>query len=350
MNLLDTQTSAAARTAGATDPHQQMWEMITSYRISQIVRVIAHFHLPEHIAAGRRTGTSIAAAADLSPDATFRLLRAGASLGLFQSSDGDSFDGTPLLATLADGAQGSLRGLALALAEPGHWLPWGRLEEAVRTGTEQTTWVFGRNLWDYYRDTPVEAAHFSEAMSGMTAAVGEAAAQIIDTAPFKLAADVGGAGGSLLHDLLVVNPHLRGIVFDLPHVVEHAEMESRRRGLADRVTAVGGDFFVEVPRADLYLLRYILHDWDDGACMAILRNCRRAMESGGRVIVLETVIGAVGEPSPGPLQDMQMLVGLPGGRERSVDEFDRLFGAADLRLVRATDTATPVTILEAAAA
>ena len=145
-----------------------------------------------------------------------------------------------------------------------------------------------------------------------------------------------------------VNAELRGVIFDLPTVVPHARAEIERAGLQDRLSAVAGDFFEAVPEADLYLLRYILHDWDDESCIRILRNLRRALRAGGRVLILETVIGDIGESPAPPSMDINMMVVL-GGRERRVPEFEVLLGVAGFRLVKSTPLNVPVTIIEAVA-
>jgi hypothetical protein len=162
-------------------------------------------------------------------------------------------------------------------------------------------------------------------------------------------ADIGGAGGAMLHSLLQLHPHLHGIVFDRPQVVASARAEAVRFGLQERVTAVGGDFFESVPEADLYLLKHILHDWDDEACISILKNCRRALRPGGRIAVIELLIGEIGEPGIAPLFDVTMMV-MSSGRERSLVEFQRLFEAAGLAAAKVTTTNTPMVILEAGAA
>jgi hypothetical protein len=153
----------------------------------------------------------------------------------------------------------------------------------------------------------------------------------------------------LLHAVLQANPALRGIVFDLPNIAKIAKDAAAEIGLQQRVTEVGGDFFDAVPAADLYLLRYILHDWDDAACIRILQNCRRAMLPCGRVAVIEQVLGEIGERGPAPLMDMNMMVVL-GGRERSQMEYGQLFTAAGLRLTTTIPTDTPMaTVIEARA-
>jgi hypothetical protein len=152
----------------------------------------------------------------------------------------------------------------------------------------------------------------------------------------------------MLHALLPVHPHLQGIVFDRPNVIAGASAAAVECGLQERVTVVGGDFFQCVPGADLYLLKHILHDWDDAACICILRNCRRALRLGGRVAVIELLLGEIGEPSLAPVFDVTMMV-MSSGRERSLVEYKRLFEAAGLRATNVIPTKTPMTILEAVA-
>ena len=153
----------------------------------------------------------------------------------------------------------------------------------------------------------------------------------------------------MLHALLQLHPDLQGIVFDRLHVVVSARAEAVRLGLEQQVTALGGDFFESVPEADLYLLKHILHDRDDDACICILQNCRRALRPGSRIAVIELLLGETGEPSIAPLFDLTMMV-MSSGRERSLVEFQRLFEAAGLAATKVTKTTTPMAILEATAA
>jgi hypothetical protein len=327
----------------------QMWDIVTAYRNSQMAAVAALYHFPEHLAEAPRTAQCIAEAESIDPDATSRLLRALVSLGLVASEDGVNFSRTLLLDTLRADTPGSMRGLALALSAPGHWLPWAQIADAVKTGDSPTEDVYGGSLWDYYAKHPQEGEWFAGAMAGMSNAVGSETARIIDTTGVSLAVDVGGASGSQMHALMGVNPELHGIVFDTPQGIKAAEEEVSRLGLADRLSTRGGDFLESVPEGDLYLLRFILHDWDDDSCIRILRNCRKAMRDGGRLIVVEMVIEEIGGPLIAPSQDMNMLIVADGGRERTVEEFSQLMRAAGLRLVKATPTNTPMTVIEAVA-
>ena len=340
--------SAASEEIDAARP--VMWDMITGYRVSQIVRVAAALSLAEHCARGPVTAEEIASAESYDADATARLLRACASVGLVTSAGDGRFAGSPLLMSLHGDTPGSLKGFALSLPAPGHWQPWGRLLEAVRDGAAQAPEALGRTLFEYYATMPDEAAAFTEGLLGMTSVAGAEAAKVIDTSGVHSAVDVGGASGDLLHDLMGVNPSLRGVVFDLEHVGPDAVAAAAAKGLSNRVTVETGDFFKSVPAGgDLYLLRYVLHDWDDERCTQILKNCRAAMRPGGRVVVLEMLLGEIGkEPPVVPSQDLNMLV-LFGARERTVEQFDALFSAAGLRRTRVSPTQSPMGVIETVA-
>jgi hypothetical protein len=238
----------------------------------------------------------------------------------------------------------------MLMAGPGNWLPWGRFVDCVKTGQPQAVAALGKMVFEYIAERPAESQTFTRAMKRAITFVTEEVARILDTRSATVIADIGGAGGSLLHAVLQANPAPIGIVFDLPNIAEIAKGAAAEVGLERRVTSVGGDFFEAVPAADLYLLRYILHDWDDAACIRILQNCRRAMLPGGRVAVIEQVLGDIGQPGPAPLMDLNMMVML-GGRERSETEYGQLFAAAGLRLATTIETNTPMaTVIEATAA
>lgn len=344
-------TETKAGTVGSEDVRAEMFELIIAYRKSQIVRTAAMMSLAEHCASGPVTAEVIAAAESADPSATARLMRACAAIGLLTCPDEKHFYGTELLGALRKDADGSQWGFAVSLPAPGTWIPWAHLPEAVSSGRSQATNVIGGHIFEYYERHPEEAAAFTEGVSGFNAIAGAQAAKLLDTSNVRLAVDVGGATGTLLHDLMAVNSTMRGIVLDLPASVPLAQEAARRLGLQDRITAQGGDFTVSVPAdGDMYLLRYVLHDWDDDTCIQILRRCREAMAPRARVVVQEMVLGTIGqEPELVPSQDLNMLAVLEG-RERTVAEFDELMGAADLRRVAVHSTDTPTSIIEAVAA
>ncbi|WP_222864531.1 methyltransferase [Micromonospora sp. WP24] len=200
------------------------------------------------------------------------------------------------------------------------------------------------NLFDYYTANPAEGALFISGMSSLTAPVLREAQRVIDTSGTALAVDVGGGDGSLIRSLMRTNPELRGLVFDLPRVVGTARQEAERDGLADRFSVLGGDFFESVPEADLYLLKSILHDWDD-SCVRILRSCRRAARPDARLLVVETVI--LDDKSFGPvaMMDMNMLA-VAHGQERDLAEYDALFAAAGWRRTAVHQMNDPHSVVE----
>lgn len=308
--------------------YDRMMTMLTGFWVTQIVSAAATFNLADHLAAGIDTAEAIAAKEHIDPDATRRLIRACGSLGLVTSADGVRLTGTSLLRDDPN----SLRGMALVQAAPGHWLTWGCFADAVRSGTGQMQAAHGTcgTIFDYFAAHPDEASHFTEAMSNLSAAAAIEIAKVIDTRGVGYALDVGGANGEVLRAMMRANPDLRGAVFDLAHIVPDAAAAARKDGLQERLSAVGGDFFESVPPSDLYLLKYILHDWDDESCTRILRNCRAALHEGGRLVVIDYLVGGFGVPGLPTMMDMNMLV-MNGGKERDLAEFDALFASTGLR-------------------
>jgi SAM-dependent methyltransferase len=334
----------------ATDrDFEQMAQMLIGFFVTQIVGAVATYSIADHLAKRPVTAEQIATVEGIDSTAAFRLLRACASLGLVTCDEGLTFSATPLLGTLRANVPGSLHSLAIAWSAPGHWLSWGRFLDAVRTGESQTVPALGAALWDYYAQQPEEGAVFTKAMHGFTSGVAQDVTRLVDTSRAKLAVDIGGASGTLVHSLMTANPRLHGIILDLPEVVPSATAAAAALGLAERSRALAGDIFASVPEADLYLLKHILHDWDDGHAVRILENCRRAMRPGGRVIVIEALLGEMGEPGFAPFSDLNMMVMLTG-RERTLSEYRALLKQAGFRLDKSTPIRSPMAMIEAVAA
>jgi len=326
-----------------------MIQMITGYVVSQTVRALAELSIADHLAHGPATAHELASKTSANQDAVARLLQAAASFGIVAYDRNRGYVSTPLLDTLRSDVPGSLRALAIAQNSPGHWLPMGRLTEAVRTGSNQSAAALGYDLFEYFARTPAEAAIFTKMMEETSEIVKAEAIRLIDTHSVTTMVDVGGASGALLCGLAAANPHVKGIVFDAPHVVDSAIEHVRQQGLSDRVSLVAGDFFQSVPPADLYLLKFILHDWDDDACIKILSNCAKSLLPNGRLVVVTLLLGAIGEPGLGPLADMLMLA-QTGGKERTVEEHEKLFARSGLKLSVVTPTQSPFNLVEAVAA
>ncbi|QUQ64186.1 methyltransferase [Kutzneria sp. CA-103260] len=330
-------------------PHQRMMSMITGYWVTQIVHAVAELGIADHLADGPRTSAELAELTGCDPDAMSRLLRACAAQELVGVRSDGTFETTPMLALLSEGVPHSFRDIAIVHGSPGHWLSWGRLPDAVRAGEPQTKAALGMDIWDHFADNPVEHGRFVNSMTELTAGLSEEIAGLLDVTGVGVAVDVGGANGALLHAVLRSNAEMRGLLLDLPAVTATATAEAAKAGLSDRVTVVGGSFFDPIPAGDLFLLKAVLHNWDDEACVRILSNCRAALNPGGRVVVVEMPLGPMGEPGFAPLLDLNMLA-VVSGRERDLDHYDDLFAAAGLRRTRMTPTRSPQCLIEAVTA
>lgn len=344
-------TTMASSNHGDKVPHEpdlsyRMFEMMWGGWISQIIRAAASLSLADHLYRGPMTATAIAQAEGLDESATFRLLRACVSLGLAGFQPDGSFRTTPLLDTLRKDHPASQRAMAIALAAPGHWNPWGRIVDVLRTGRSQTVEALGSDVFAYFARTPDEESVFTEAMASLTALEAREVTRVLDLSGVGQVCDIGGAGGALLFALLADHPAVKGLIFDRPTVAEIARGKVAAHGLTDRVDVVQGDFFEDVPESDLYLLKHILHDWNDAECVQILKSCRRRLRLGGRIAIIELVLGEVGETGFAPLQDINMLV-VASGRERTFAEYQTLLEAAGFGEARMIRTGGPVAIVEA---
>jgi hypothetical protein len=296
---------------------------------AQVLRAVVALNIADHLADGALSPEEVAEREGSQPRATFRLMRAAASLGVLSYQGNRRFGLTGMGHLLRADVPGSLRAFVLVQAGHAQWQSWDLFPDAVRQGTSQAKRALGADIFDYLArpENADQAKLFADAMADWSSMTVRGAVAALDTAGVSTVLDVGGANGEFVLALMTANPGLRGQVLDLPHVVEGAREEAAKRGLSGRFSAMAGDFFAEVPAADLYLLKTILHDWDDGQAVAILRNCRSAAPDGGRALVVETVVGEIGQPDLAVLSDMGMLC-VTGGIERDLAEFDALFTAS----------------------
>ena len=329
-------------------PPVQMLKLAMGYWVSQACAVSARLGIADRLANGPRSSEELASEVGANPDALYRLLRCCASVGVFTEQAGRRFAQNAVSETLRDGRPGSLRDFLIAETAPGHWLPWGRLFEAVIEGKPQTTATLGCDIFTFYARHPDEAEPFNRAMGNLSAIVASEVVKSFDFSRHQIVNDVGGGHGILLTTILEKFPRLRGVLFDLPHAVTEARPLVSARGLADRCTLVAGDFFESVPPADVYLLKAVLHDWDDAKAIRILKTCRAQAARGAKALIIEMVVPSGGDSSFAQLMDLNMLVMLTG-RERRADEYAALLEAGGFRFEREIPTHTPYSILEATA-
>jgi orsellinic acid C2-O-methyltransferase len=330
-------------------PPLALFRLTTCYYVSRALWVVARLGIADQLAAGPRRVEELAEATGTHAPSLRRVLRLLASAGVFAEEADGHIALTPIGQCLRAGVPGSMRAGVLLFAGRTQDA-WSDLMYSVQTGEPIYPHRHGVDVWTYTAQHPEDAALFDEAMADFTRQAAIAVVAAYDFSPFGTILDVGGGAGALLAGILTANPALRGVLFDRPDVVERARAEIARRGLADRCTVVGGDFFEEVPAgADAFLLKHVIHDWNDEKAIAILRNCRRAMERSGKVLILEGVypprIDRSLESRGAAANDVNMLV-CTGGRQRSEEEFRSLYQAAGFELARIVPTAARVSVIE----
>jgi len=336
-------------TRGNPPPSLVLRRLTTGYQVTQAIHVAAKLGLADLLADDPRTSDALAAATGTHPDALYRLLRALAGVGVFREEEGRRFALTDLGACLRSEASDSLAGWAAYVSEPYHWQAWGALEHSVRTGENAFRHVHGTDSWTFLARHPELSAGFDRAMTALSRQVAAAVLAAYDFGRFGTVVDVGGGNGALLAAILAGHPATRGMLFDQPHVVAGAPPVLAAAGVADRCEVVGGSFFEAVPAGgDAYVLKSILHDWEDEDCVRILRVCRRAMADGVALLAVERELGPPNASPDGKFSDLNMLVG-PGGRERTPEEYAALFAAAGFRFVDFTPSAVGTGVFEGAA-
>jgi hypothetical protein len=329
------------------EPRAALLRLVNGYQVSQAIHVAATLGVPDLLGDGPRSAGELAAAAGADEDALYRLLRALASVGVLHEQDERRFSLTELGERLRTGHPESIAGWAAFVGRPPYWNAWGNLLLSVRTGENAFRSVHGTDVWSYRATSPEESELFDRAMVALTRGSTEAFLDAYDFGRFGTVVDVGGGQGALLAALLAAHPAMEGVLFDQAHVVELASPFLESAGVADRCRVVAGSFFESVPSGgDAYVLKSVIHDWEDEESVAILAVCRAAMAEEARLILLER---ALGEPNGAPaakFSDLNMLVA-PGGRERTVGEYAALFERAGLELVDSTATATGQLVIEA---
>lgn len=325
-----------------------MMQMITGKWLSQAIYAAAELGVADHLAKGPRSSADLATAVGADPSSLHRLLRALAGFGVFTADDQGRFALTPLGETLREGVPGSVRAMSRMMGMQPTWRAWEDIVYSVRTGKSAFEHQNGMNGFEYMKTHPTEAAIFDGAMTSFSAAEIPALLGAYDFSQFDRVVDVAGGRGHLLAAILGANAKATGVLFDLPHAVDGARAFLADAQLASRTQVVAGDFFQSVPAGSgVYVLKHIIHDWNDDACKAILASCRKAMQPTGKLLVIEMVIPPNNEPFFGKLLDLEMLVVTPGGRERTEAEYRAMFAAAGFTLTRTIATHAPVSILEA---
>jgi len=322
----------------------QLFDMLAGFMRTQALSAITKLGIPDIVSTDPMHVAEIAEIVGADEPSLYRLLRFLATEGVFQEVEPRHFAATPLSDGLRADAPLSARWLAIMLGSE-QYRCWSESIHSFTTGEPAFERVHGQPFFDYLTTHPDESTIFNCAMAAGTQSR-IAALLEYDWSGVNRVVDVGGGTGSALAAVLSSQPHLHGVLFDLPNVVEGAEETMRRKGVHNRCDVVEGDFFVDrIPPANVYILSQILHDWNDERASAILRNCRRALGADDRVLLVEGVVPEGCEPDFGKLFDLHMLV-LVGGKERTETEWRTLLESQCFELRQIT----PTGLIEARAA
>ena len=342
--------SAASAAPNAVPPQVVLYQLATGHYLSRALLLAVKLGIAELLKNGPKHYQELATATGTHEPSLKRVMRLLASAGVFAEGEDGQFTLTPVGECLQSGVPGSSRAMVGLFASDRIQECWKHLEYCVRTGNPEFR---GRGVSNIFEDpsrTPEDEANFDAAMADITRYTAIAVAAAYDFAGFRTLVDVGGGNGTLLAGILKANPSVHGIVYDQPAAVQRAAILINENQLADRCRAIGGDFFKEVPAGgDAYLLKHVIHDWDDTRAVAILRNCHRVMQPEGKLLIIEAVyppqIDQSIESRGAATNDVNMLV-MTGGRQRSESEFRALYQAAGFTLTRIVPTGVRFAIIE----
>jgi hypothetical protein len=336
-----------AHTSTQVTPDLMLMQMITGFRVTQLLHVAAKLGIADKLGDGPKSSRELAQECGCDADALYRTLRALSNLGVLIELGQQRFRLTPLGEHLRSGRQGSLHAAALLYGEPWLWNAYGHLLHSVQTGRPAFEHTHGSAFFDYLAANELAADTFNAAMTAFSDQETTALLRAFDFSEVGHVVDVGGGHGRLVATLLRSYPRLRASLFDKPEVVSGASELQDPEGLGARCTIAPGNFFEAVPPGgDVYLLKSVIHDWDDDRASQILKRCREVMSPMSRLLVIERVVGDPSEASEAKLFDINMLAIL-GGRERTQFEHQALLHTAGLRLTRIISTPSPLTVLEA---
>jgi hypothetical protein len=334
-------------TVPAVPAHVQLIQMTAGAWVASALYGAAKLGLADLLADEPRTAADLAPPTGTHAPTLHRFLRTLGSLGIVTDTGGGRFALTPLGEALKTGAPGAARSTIMMFGGPTFWRSWEEIVYSLQTGKTGFEKVWGMGAFDYLAQHPEAASLFSESMVGFHGTEPPTVAEAYDFSSVNTVVDVGGATGNMLAAILTRHPGVRGVLYDLPHVVRDAPGFLKTRGVDDRVTIEAGSFFERVPSGgDAYIMSHIIHDWSEEQCLTILGNCRKAMRPESRLLLIETVIPEDNSPHQGKLQDLVMLV-LPGGQERTEAEYDVLLAKGGFELRRVIPTASVVSIVEA---
>lgn len=339
--------SGNAQPSTSLQPQKAILQMASGYWVSQALYVAAKIGIADLLKSGSKSCDELATATQVNAHALYRLMRGLASMGVFAEAEPGYFNLTPLAACLQSDVPGSMRAIVNMVGGE-YYQAWGNFLYSIQTGQSAFEDLYGMPLFQYFAQNPESEKMYDEAQKSGSRAAGAEILRRYDFSGISKLVDVGGGNGSLLSLILSANSTMQGVLFEQPSVIAGAKDVIEAQGVSERCELVAGDFFESVPSGgNAYILRYILHNYDEQRAIAILQNCHRAMAEDGKILVIEQVIPPGNEPFIGKLLDLHMLVLFPGGCERTEAEYRALFEASGFELTNIFPTQTNVSVLEA---
>jgi hypothetical protein len=327
-------------------PAKKLMQMIFGFVTTQAISVAASLSLADLLEDGAKSAEELAQLTGTQARPLYRILRSLASVGIFAEDDTGRFELTPLAQPLRKDSADSLRDFSIFIGAEWHWRAWGDLFSCPQSGQPSFEKTYGKAFFEYLGENNGPAQVFNDAMTSISTVASAAVVDGYDFTGINKLVDVGGGHGALLCSILEKYPQMHGLLIDAPSVISGTNEAIEARGLSKRCEAVDGDFFASVPAGgDAYIMKHIIHDWDDERASTILRCCHQQMPAEGRLLVVEMVIPEGNAPSFGKLMDLEMLV-LLHSYERSEEEYRELFKQSGFNLTRVVATKSAYSVIE----
>jgi hypothetical protein len=329
-------------------PQMELVKMMTGTWAAQCIYVAATLGIADLLQDGPKSIDELAESTRSYAPYLYRMLRALASVNVFTEVSPQHFDLTNIAEYLCSNHPKSLRALGMMLSDQWHWNTWGDVLHVITTGQPPLQHLYQvENAFEYFQHNPSSGKLFDRAISGWAKNTHTAIIHSYDFSDIQTIVDVAGGHGALIAAILNANPHMRGILFDLPHVVTEAKEFLQTAGVAHRCETASGSFFESVPSGgDAYIISHTIHNWDDKACLSILQSIRKNMPPSSRLLVVEMVMPGGNEPHFSKWLDLDMLMMFSGGRERTEAEYHALYQSAGFKLTQIVPTASPTSIIE----
>ncbi len=324
-----------------------VFEKAQAFWISKAIGVSCDLGVADYLLSGPKPINEIASKINADQQALYRLLRALAGEGIFKETGEKVFSNTPLSLGLAE-TSGSMKNMIRHQLNQTNWEIIGQMGYSIKTGKCSSGEILGTDIFTHLERNPEKNELYNLAMSETSALASAAFLAAYTFNQSRVVVDIGGGEGYLLSVILQKHPHLRGLLFDLPHVIKKADISFEKSGTGERASSIGGSFFETIPaNGDTYIMKNILHAFDDSTAVKILRNIFNQIQKGTKLLIMEAVIEENNQPAFGKVFDLQMLIGTEGGKERTRKEFEQILKSSGFVIKRVIATVSPFSIVEA---